>query len=207
MRKDKYPSKETVNLAAQESALQNLDRILPICFLSLILAVFILLVCVIWPLKRLNHARSDLREMEEELGRYQEYNKDYEQTEKAYRQYFATYLTEEEEALVSRAQVIKLLKEKSEAYGTVESLELRDNTCRMILKEIPVSSILQLSKELESSLLISQVTVSTAEAREGGKDKGQTVTADLTIILEGQDTDSHLTDPDEAQAGYMEVIP
>ena len=59
----------------------------------------------------LNHARSYLREMEEELGRYQEYNKDYEQTEKAYRQYFATYLTEEEEALVSRAQVIKLLLE------------------------------------------------------------------------------------------------
>ena len=52
-----------------------------------------------------------------------------------------------------------------------------------------MTAMTQLSEELESSALISQVMVSTAEKEEekAGSDKNQMVTADLTLILAGPD--------------------
>ena len=81
------------------------------------------------------------------------------------------------------------LEERSFAYGKVESMKTQENICQLVIEDIRVTAMTQLSEELESSALISQVMVSTAEKEEekAGSDKNQMVTADLTHILAGPD--------------------
>ena len=64
------------------------------------------------------------------------------------------------------------LEERSFAYGKVESMKTQDNICQLVIEDIRVTAMTQLSEELESSALISQVMVSTAE-KEEEKEKPQ----------------------------------
>lgn len=185
MKSGKYPSKKTVNLAVCGRAPGRSGSVLPLFFICLILLGMITGIGILWPLKRLEDLRVDLRRQKEELARYQAYNEDYYQVEKRYGEYFRTYLTEGEADITERGPAVRLMEEKAAAYGGMESLEIQDNTCHVVIEEMPLSGLSSLTQELEASPLTRQVTVSVTAAREDETDegRGQTVTVDLTAVL------------------------
>lgn len=185
MKREKYPSKQTVNLAVCGRTPERSGPVLPLVFICLILLGTIAGAGILWPLKRLENLRTDLRRKKEELARYQEYNEDYYQVEERYGQYFCTYLTEGEADIIERGPVVKLMEEKTAAYGGMEILEIQDNICHVVIEAMPLAGLSSLTQELEASPLTGQVTVSVTAAREDetDEDRGQTVTVDLTAVL------------------------
>ena len=185
MKREIYPSKQTVNLAVCGRAPERSGLVLPLFFICLILLGMIIGASILWPLKRLENLRTDIRRKKEELARYQEYNEDYYQVEERYGQYFCTYLTEGEADIIERGPAVKLMEEMTAAYGGTKSLEIQDNTCRVVIEAMPLSGLSSLMQELEASPLTRQVTVAVTAAREDETDEGggQTVTADLTAVL------------------------
>lgn len=186
MKRGKYPSKKTVNLAVCGRTLERSGPVLPLFFICLILLGIITGIGILWPLKRLEDLRVDLRRQKEELARYQEHNEDYYQVEERYGQYFRTFLTEGEADITERGPAVRLMEEKTAVYGGMESLEIRDNTCHVVIEAMPLSGLSSLTQELEASPLTRQVTVSVTAAREDetDEDRGQTVTVDLTAMLD-----------------------
>lgn len=92
-----------------------------------------------------------LSQKQEELLRCQEYNSDYYQVEERYRQYFGTYLTPEERALINRVQVLRLLEETVERCGVIETITIQGNTCQLVVAQTPLSRISELTEALEAS--------------------------------------------------------
>lgn len=188
--KGAYPSKQTVNLAACGNAMENVEHILPVTFLCFALLAAITGFCIIWPVKEIHAAQAELEKKRTELSRYQEYNEDYRQIEEAYQEYFRTYLTQEEASLADRSKIVRLLEEKTTAYGVVKYVDIEENICQVVIEEIPLSAVSQLAVELESDPLIQQVAVSieTAGENRAGEGKTQTVTVDFMIVLAEPDT-------------------
>ena len=115
---------------------------------------------------------------------------DYRQIEEAYQEYFRTYLTQEEASLADRSKIVRLLEEKTTAYGVVKYVDIEENICQVVIEEIPLSAVSQLAVELEADPLIQQVAVSIETAGENrvGEGKTQTVTVDFMIVLAEPDT-------------------
>lgn len=191
MKRGKYPSKQTVNLAACGRKAEDKGPLLQVFFVCLILLGITAGSCIIWPFWSLEQCRAELRERKAQLAGYQEYNEDYRQTEQRYGQYFRTYLTEEEAGLAKRGEVVRLLEEKTDAYGGMESIEIRDNSCRVVIGEVTLSRLSVLTRELKTSPLIEEITVSTsmAAADEGDEAREQAVTAVLEIMLSEPETE------------------
>lgn len=185
MKRGKYPSKKTINLAVCGRTPGRSGPVLPLFFICVILLGMITGIGILWPLKRLEDLRADLGRKKEELARYQEYNEDYYQVEERYGQYFRTYLTEEESDIIERGPVVRLMDEKTAVYGGMESLEIQDNSCHVVIETTPLSGLSSLTQELEASPLTRQVTVSVTAAGEDETDegRGQTVAVDLTAVL------------------------
>ena len=189
LRDKKYPSKQMVNLAVYDKSVKGSRHMAPVLFLYLLFIVVFIRFFLLEPVKEMAESEAALSQKQEELLRCQEYNSDYYQVEERYRQYFGTYLTPEERALINRVQVLRLLEETVERCGVIETITIQGNTCQLVVAQTPLSGISELTEALEASPLIQHVTVSTAVARqyEEQNDISQTVTADMTIILTGGD--------------------
>ena len=183
--KEKYPSKQTVNLAACGNSMENTRSMVPLVVLSVALLAAIAGYCIIWPVTALHAVQAELEEKKAELSRYQEYNMDYYEIEEAYRDYFCTYLTEEEAGLADHSPIVKLLEEKTAAYGVVDYVTIQEDLCQVTIEDVPFFAVAQLAEELESDPLILQAVVSVETAGENNSDEGEIrrVTAEFTMTL------------------------
>ncbi len=182
----------TVNLAKKGSCLGN-----PAKVLGMLLGFVLFLGCFGWfavkqPLDQMKQSRAELSRMAADLSMYREMNGDYEQVQAEYQDYFAAYLTKEEAALTKRYEILKLVREYAEDYGTIHQIAIENQECQMTVGHMTLSEVSELVDYLEAEKLVSHVEVSEVimekdDTQSGGKTY---VTASLMIVLEGGTEDA-----------------
>ncbi len=186
VRKNEYPSKQTVNLVFRERSINSPSRAIPAFLLFLVFLALFVRFGVQGQLQKMTSAQASLEKVQADLSGLVEYNRDYESVREQYSQYFNDYLNEDEAVLRDRLDVLTLLEECVMNQADLSSISIQGNICRISITDVPLNTISGIVADLESNPQVQYISVSTAatENNEEVQDR-QNVTANVTITLTG----------------------
>ena len=186
VRKNEYPSKQTVNLVFRERSINSPSRAIPAFLLFLVFLALFVRFGVQRQLQKMTSAQASLEKVQADLSGLVEYNRDYESVREQYSQYFNDYLNEDEAVLRDRLDVLTLLEECVMNQADLSSISIQGNICRISITDVPLNTISGIVADLESNPQVQYISVSTAatENNEEVQDR-QNVTANVTITLTG----------------------
>lgn len=186
VRKNEYPSKQTVNLVFRERSINSPSRAIPAFLLFLVFLALFVRFGVQGQLQKMTSAQASLEKVQADLSGLVEYNRDYEAVREQYSQYFNDYLNEDEAVLRDRLDVLTLLEECVMNQADLSSISIQGNICRISITDVPLNTISGIVADLESNPQVQYISVSTAatENNEEVQDR-QNVTANVTITLTG----------------------
>ena len=186
VRKNEYPSKQTVNLVFRERSINSPSRAIPAFLLFLVFLALFVRFGVQGQLQKMTSAQALLEKVQADLSGLVEYNRDYEAVREQYSQYFNDYLNEDEAVLRDRLDVLTLLEECVMNQADLSSISIQGNICRISITDVPLNTISGIVADLESNPQVQYISVATAatENNEEVQDR-QNVTANVTITLTG----------------------
>ena len=186
VRKNEYPSKQTVNLVFRERSINSPSRAIPAFLLFLVFLALFVRFGVQGQLQKMTSAQASLEKVQADLSGLVEYNRDYEAVREQYSQYFNDYLNEDEAVLRDRLDVLTLLEECVMNQADLSSISIQGNICRISITDVPLNTISGIVSDLESNPQVQYISVATAatENNEEVQDR-QNVTANVTITLTG----------------------
>ena len=186
VRKNEYPSKQTVNLVFRERSINSPSRSIPAFLLFLVFLALFVRFGVQGQLQKMTSAQASLEKVQADLSGLVEYNRDYEAVREQYSQYFNDYLNEDEAVLRDRLDVLTLLEECVMNQADLSSISIQGNICRISITDVPLNTISGIVADLESNPQVQYISVATAatENNEEVQDR-QNVTANVTITLTG----------------------
>ena len=186
VRKNEYPSKQTVNLVFRERSINSPSRAIPAYLLFLVFLALFVRFGVQGQLQKMTSAQASLEKVQADLSGLVEYNRDYEAVREQYSQYFNDYLNEDEAVLRDRLDVLTLLEECVMNQADLSSISIQGNICRISITDVPLNTISGIVADLESNPQVQYISVATAatENNEEVQDR-QNVTANVTITLTG----------------------
>ena len=186
VRKNEYPSKQTVNLVFRERSINSPSRAIPAFLLFLVFLALFVRFGVQGQLQKMTSAQALLEKVQADLNGLVEYNRDYETVREQYSQYFNDYLNEDEAVLRDRLDVLTLLEECVMKQADLSSISVQGNICRISITDVPLNTISGIVADLERNPQVQYISVATAatENNEEGQDR-QNVTANVTITLTG----------------------
>ena len=186
VRKNEYPSKQTVNLVFREWSINSPSRAIPAFLLFLVFLALFVRFGVQGQLQKMTSAQASLEKVQADLSGLVEYNRDYEAVREQYSQYFNDYLNEDEAVLRDRLDVLTLLEECVMNQADLSSISIQGNICRISITDVPLNTISGIVADLESNPQVQYISVATAatENNEEVQDR-QNVTANVTITLTG----------------------
>ena len=186
VRKNEYPSKQTVNLVLRERSINSPSRAIPAFLLFLVFLALFVRFGVQGQLQKMTSAQASLEKVQADLSGLVEYNRDYETVREQYSQYFNDYLNEDEAVLRDRLDVLTLLEECVMNQADLSSISIQGNICRISITDVPLNTISGIVADLESNPQVQYISVATAatENNEEVQDR-QNVTANVTITLTG----------------------
>ena len=186
VRKNEYPSKQTVNLVFRERSINSPSRAIPAFLLFLVFLALFVRFGVQGQLQKMTSAQALLEKVQADLNGLVEYNRDYETVREQYSQYFNDYLNEDEAVLRDRLDVLTLLEECVMNQADLSSISIQGNICRISITDVPLNTISGIVADLERNPQVQYISVATAatENNEEVQDR-QNVTANVTITLTG----------------------
>ena len=186
VRKNEYPSKQTVNLVFRERSINSPSRAIPAFLLFLVFLALFVRFGVQGQLQKMTSAQALLEKVQADLNGLVEYNRDYETVREQYSQYFNDYLNEDEAVLRDRLDVLTLLEECVMNQADLSSISVQGNICRISITDVPLNTRAGIVADLERNPQVQYISVATAatENNEEGQDR-QNVTANVTITLTG----------------------
>lgn len=184
IRKNEYPSKQTVNLVFKERSINSPSRAIPAFVLFLAFLALFIRFGVQGQLQKMEAAESALRRAQSDLNGYLEYNSDYDEIKEQYSQYFNDYLNEDEATLQDRMKVLELLEQCVMTRADLSNIAIQGNVCRVSITDVPLNTISDIVATLEGNPQVQYISVVTAGTENGdGSQIGQNVTANVTITL------------------------
>lgn len=189
VRKNEYPSKQTVNLVFRERSINSPSRAIPAFLLFLLLLALFVKFGVQSQLQKMTVAQASLEQAQADLSGLLEYNRDYEAVREQYSQYFNDYLNEDEAVLQDRLDVLTLLEDNVMNQADLASISIQGNICRISITDVPLNIISGIVADLESNPQVQYISVATAGTENSEDDESgqarQNVTANVTITLTG----------------------
>lgn len=184
IRKNEYPSKQTVNLVFKERSINSPSRAIPAFVLFLVFLSLFIRFGVQGQLQKMEAAESALRRAQSDLNGYMEYNSDYDEIKEQYSQYFNDYLNEDEAVLQDRMKVLELLEQCVMTRADMSNIAIQGNVCRVSITDVPLNTISDIVATLEGNPQVQYISVVTAGTENGDDAQiGQNVTANVTITL------------------------
>ncbi len=184
IRKNEYPSKQTVNLVFKERSINSPSRAIPAFALFLVFLTLFIRFGVQGQLQKMEAAESALRRAQSDLNGYMEYNSDYDEIKEQYSQYFNDYLNEDEAVLQDRMKVLELLEQCVMTRADMSNIAIQGNVCRVSITDVPLNTISDIVATLEGNPQVQYISVVTAGTENGDDAQiGQNVTANVTITL------------------------
>ena len=182
----RLPEKATMNLAQRKKRFHP-HTMLPLIFVLVAGSLAVAKFAFLDPLGRKTDAYDRLSRQQEQLASVTASLKDYDEVAEKYGKYSYGYMTEDESALVDRIQVLDLIEEKLSGMATVKDFSISGNTLSVNISNVTLAKTGVIVKDLESSSLVSSVSVYTAstEGNSGSQSQNsaQPVSVSMTVTL------------------------
>ena len=160
-KKDKYPSKTTINFYIKEDKTTGFST----AFLYLLFAAVLILafakIMVIDLAMDLNREKSAYEKNVASLESVKEALVNYNEVNAEYNRFSYNYLTETDK-VQDRMDVLDMLEETLFSYSNVESVVISDNVVSATLTDIDLEETSELAKKLEGYDMVKSVSVNTA---------------------------------------------
>ncbi len=166
--KNKTPEKKEMNLYVRQITDNSLRRVLPFAiFLVIVIGIFGKFAVV----DRLVELSEKNRKYEETTAIISDLSlqlKDYDSVEEKYIRYTEHYKTDEENVLLKREKILKVIDKASSNLATVESISITDNVVLARIVSKNLDDIRKLKTKLENSPFVSLVNVYNADRGDRG---------------------------------------
>lgn len=187
-----YPTKKYVNLAKGEASKRNTVLEVLLFLIFLILLAIVVKFAVVDPLMSGASSSSELVQAKQQLAALTSENADYSEVTDKYARYVVSDMTEEEQTLANRDELVVLLKTKVMSATNLSSVKVVGNTLTITCVGVGLQDVAGLVQSLEADPLVSHVTVSTAQSQDG---KGSSAT--IQVSLKGA-SGENATEPTDA---------
>lgn len=187
-KKDTYPTKTSINLADQNPA--GTDKLTAIALFIILFALVGLFVkfAVFDPLTSVMASSDELSQAQAELESLEAANADYTTLNEQYSRYIVTGLTEDEQNLADRNEVLDLLRTEIMGSVNLSSAELVENTLTVTCVGVGLQGVSGLVGRLESDSRVLHVTVSAAQSEADQESSSATIAIILRGALDTTDT-------------------
>lgn len=182
LRKPKYPEKQTINLALQETNKEALKVMVGGTILFLLCLSLFVKFAVINRVMAAREAKNRYLETEEEIKWLKERTEEFEEVQKVYRQFDDSFLGESELAELDRVDIINMVERSVLDRGEIEAISITSNQVMIRLESTTLPYVSEIVAALEAEEETVYVTVSTAET-ETSKQQDGTVSAKIMVQL------------------------
>lgn len=173
-----YPTKTSINLIKADASAQNRTTTILLFVIFLVLLAIFTKFAVIDPITSGLQSGNRVNAAQAELDALKLKNASATELTDKYSHYIVSGLTEEEEALVDRAEVMDLLETKVMGAATISAIKVADNKVTVTCLGIGLQEASAIVQSIEQDERVSHVTVSTAQDREGN---AATATIEITM--------------------------
>lgn len=180
-KKNRYPTKQTINLAYREWVFSRPKTIVPVLIILVLIGVFSKFA-VFDLITKVRQEQEILVATEVELKQLQADNANSEILIKEYKQYSYSSFSPEEKMLVDRMEVLVLIEQHLMTMAQVSSISIMENTVTLNFSNLTLQEASDLIIDLNSCPIVQDVFVYTA-ASQVKKPKGMTNLIYMTINL------------------------
>lgn len=180
--KPKYPDKQTINLAIQETDKINVRNQLIAFILFLIGLALFVKFAVIGRLNAAEEAKRTYLETKQQIQMLEERTKEYSTLKELYSRLNDTFLSPSEAGEMDRMEIIGLVEDCVLDRADIESINITGNQVMIAVESTTLSAVSEIVAALEANEETAYVTVFTAGTGSLQKMDG-TVSADIMVVL------------------------
>lgn len=182
-KKQVYPVKKRINLAKSEVSKRTTMLEVGLFVVFAILLGIGAKFAVIDPLMDARLSSHEVMQAQKQLDDLLAANSDYSELTDTYSRYVVSNMTEQEQRLVSRDDLLDLLKTKVLGTTYLSSVKVTDNSLVINCAGVGLQEVAGLVQSLETDTRVAHVTVSTAQSNEG-KSSSATIEVLMKASLE-----------------------
>ena len=184
--KQKYPTKQTINLVAQEIDSVKLKKIIisvTVCSICLILfAKF----AVLDRFKLAEETKNSYLEKKQQIQMIEESIKEHGELQELYNKLNNTFLSESEAQEIDRIEMINIIEQCILDKANIESIHISENQVIVTVINTTLTSVSEIVAALEENEKTAYVTVFTAQTKKI-EEAGGKVSADIMVQLKPQE--------------------
>lgn len=179
-KKDKYPSKTTINLYYQDEKSAGISTFTLYLIFIIVILMALSKMFVFDLVGELNDAKQAYEQNQSILTSYESALEKYDDVNAEYNRFSYSYLSDQEK-IQDRMDVLAMLESTVFAKSSVQSVSISGNLISVKLTDIELDETAALAKLLEDNEIVESVTVNTASF--GGT---YTTNMVITLVSEGE---------------------
>lgn len=161
-----YPSKTTINLVLREKPKSAPEKLLLLGFVLVLLVGLFIKFLVIDRLAAVREAEDGYKAAQTELNELKKKNESYNDVLGDYLKYSKTWMNEEENVLVERTKILDMINDIILPQAVLESMTVYNDSMTIIVSGLNLNELSALIENLESSDIVSNVTIQKAGSKE-----------------------------------------
>ncbi len=176
-----YPTKQTINLAKKESHKQSLMTLSIGIAAIAVLAFCVTKFAVIDQFARQNEAAKAYGEVHSQYTEMEDKLSDYSQVEQEYHTYSKNWMTDGETGVsIDRMDVLDLIEKKMMTCGTVDSVNIEENTVIVNMSGMNLKQISSMFTDIQKQDIVESAKLTLAQT---AKSSDETLEFSVTITL------------------------
>ena len=200
-KKTKLPTKRFINLAIDEN--KKSKKHVPYVILASLLAIGLFVKFgILDQLQKVENAKIAYNAAMDELNAYKAANAEFDAVKKEYDEVTDWYMTEEENAVVDKLKVFKMLENDMMPYVGIQSVQISGDQISIETEKTTLSTVSKFLEALQGDKRVGFVTVTTAAASNARGAETNEVVAKVMITYGGQVDLINAEDPEE---DYSEI--
>lgn len=180
--KPRYPDKQTINLAVQETDKVKVRNQLISFGLFLICLVVFAKFAVIDRLNAAEEAKRAYLETQQQIQMMGERTKEYSKVQELYSKLNNSFLSESEAVEIDRMEIMSIVEECVLDKANMESINITKNQVMISIVDTTLESVSEIVAALEANEKTAYVTVSTAGTEKSGEEN-KAISADIMVQL------------------------
>lgn len=168
-KKVSYPSKTTINLVQEKDGTRSTAMELALFGIFIVILLVLCKFFVIDPIQQATESGGDLSSAQSQLAALQAENEIYADISDEYSKYVVSGLTDAEQNLADREQLMDLLRTTVLSQAPyLQTVQVTGNVVSLTCVGVTLQDLSGLVASLEADPRVAYVTVSTAVSRDGG---------------------------------------
>ena len=183
-----YPSKVTMNLAMKEKSQFAPGKLIPLLLLLVVLSVLLGKFGVADRLAKVDRAQAELSALQQRKADLETATAGYQELTEKYSRYSIGWMTEDEQAAVSRSEMLSLVEKELMPGGQVSRVSASGNTLSLELSGITLEDTSRVVQSLYQRPDVTNVVVYTASSKDQpGTQASVSMVITMTRVSKGGD--------------------